>query len=188
MDKNDTKIKEFIKALSIGTPLGVALKYSGIGRATYEHWRLVDLAYSHYEQEKEISSLVEGNPADIQELKEALGDDGANPETIVRIKSSQEFRKKAEEIHEIMQKVEKAQTKAIIHHLVKITDENASRSAVSAAQWYLERALPQEFGNEEKEEDKPLKPIEVNFVSNSEDVKKKIEDLEKEYMGEGKRA
>ena len=48
--------------------------------------------------------------------------------------------------------------------------------------------MPQEFGNEEKEEEKPLKPIEVNFVSNNEDVKKKIEDLEKEYMGEGKRA
>ena len=195
MDKElENKIKKLQNALSIGSPLKVALKYSGIKYADYLYWLSI-CAVVDYCTEQEAISKLSTKKALAETRRRAsetafIEDRAIEPDTelIALYMNSASFKKEANEIKTAMEKCETAKTNAVIRHLSRISTSN-DRNEISASQWFLERALPTAFGKVEEEEKKGVAPIKVQFVSSkSEASMKRLEDMEREILGEGKRA
>ena len=78
-------------------------------------------------------------------------------------------------------------------HLTRIATSE-DKSQLTASQWFLERALPEEFGQKQtlsldKRTSLAPKPIKVEFVkSDSEADLKRVAEIEKELLGSNKRA
>jgi hypothetical protein len=114
----------------------------------------------------------------------------AEPDTelIALYMNSASFKEEADKTKDLMEKCDTAKTNGILRHLTRIATSN-DRTEITASQWYLERALPTAFGKAEEEEKKGVAPIKVQFVSSKgETSMKRLEDMEKEILGEGKRA
>lgn len=171
--ERDAKTKKLLKALSIGTPLSVALRYANIAEPLYKYWEEEHKAYSYVELKKA--------------MKEAVVDanlDEPNPEILTRLQSSDKFRAECRKAYLLIEDCLNYQSQSIVRHLARISGESTEKAQIDASKWFLERALPTEFGNVEKEEEREIKPIEVSFVQPSEDSKRRIEEIEKDILGE----
>ena len=190
----ESRIKKLQNALSVGAPLKIALKHAGIKYAEFLYWNSL-VAVVDYCKEQEAISKLSTKKALAESRKRAsetafIEDRGIEPETelIALYMNSASFKKEANEIKELMDKCETAKTNSILRHLTRISTSN-DRNEISASQWFLERALPTAFGKAEEEEKKGVAPIKVQFVSSkSEQSIKRLEDMEREVLGEGKRA
>ena len=189
--------RELLNALQIGAPLEDALRYAGISPADFSYWESVDAAVvlSLHQDEMERLKKTESDAvvnAKKRAFAEAMGGRReADPELVVRYRVSKTFRKEADNIHALMEKCAKAKSKAVMKHLKRIYDDGTPRAAVTASQWYLERALPDSFGR--KDGTQPIEaakpePIKVEFVKPSSDSLKRIEEIEAELLGDKNRA
>lgn len=195
MDKEtETKIKKLQNALSVGAPLKIALKHANIKYAEYLYW-LSLCSVVDYCREQEAISRLSSKKALAETRRKAsemafIEERQAEPDTelIALYMNSASFKEEADKTKELMEKCDTAKTNGILRHLTRIATSN-DRTEITASQWYLERALPTAFGKAEEEERKGVAPIKVQFVSSKgETSMKRLEDMEKEILGEGKRA
>ena len=195
MDKEtETKIKKLQNALSVGAPLKIALKHANIKYAEYLYW-LSLCSVVDYCREQEAISKLSGKKALAETRRKAsemafIEERQSEPDTelIALYMNSASFKEEADKTKDLMEKCDTAKTNGILRHLTRIATSN-DRTEITASQWYLERALPTAFGKAEEEERKGVAPIKVQFVSSKgETSMKRLEDMEKEILGEGKRA
>lgn len=195
MDKEtETKIKKLQNALSVGAPLKIALKHANIKYAEYLYW-LSLCSVVDYCREQEAISKLSSKKALAETRRKAsemafIEERQAEPDTelIALYMNSASFKEEADKTKDLMEKCDTAKTNGILRHLTRIATSN-DRTEITASQWYLERALPTAFGKAEEEEKKGVAPIKVQFVSSKgETSMKRLEDMEKEILGEGKRA
>lgn len=195
MDKEtETKIKKLQNALSVGAPLKIALKHANIKYAEYLYW-LSLCSVVDYCREQEAISRLSSKKALAETRRKAsemafIEERQAEPDTelIALYMNSASFKEEADKTKDLMEKCDTAKTNGILRHLTRIATSN-DRTEITASQWYLERALPTAFGKAEEEERKGVAPIKVQFVSSKgETSMKRLEDMEKEILGEGKRA
>ena len=195
MDKEtETKIKKLQNALSVGAPLKIALKHANIKYAEYLYW-LSLCSVVDYCREQEAISRLSSKKALAETRRKAsemafIEERQAEPDTelIALYMNSASFKEEADKTKDLMEKCDTAKTNGILRHLTRIATSN-DRTEITASQWYLERALPTAFGKAEEEEKKGVAPIKVQFVSSKgETSMKRLEDMEKEILGEGKRA
>ena len=195
MDKEtETKIKKLQNALSVGAPLKIALKHANIKYAEYLYW-LSLCSVVDYCREQEAISRLSSKKALAETRRKAsemafIEERQAEPDTelIALYMNSASFKEEADKTKELMEKCDTAKTNGILRHLTRIATSN-DRTEITASQWYLERALPTAFGKAEEEEKKGVAPIKVQFVSSKGEASmKRLEDMEKEILGEGKRA
>ena len=164
-------LDKLCKALEIGTPLQVALRYSGIPAPEYRHWEDMHLSYFYMLMTEKMKG------EDGIELEEP------NPDIYARMISSKQYKAECKKAYETVERCRNAQTKSIVKHLTKISSGAYPRAVLDASKWYLERALPVEFGSQEKVDETKIKPIEVRFAKPSDESKKRIEDMEREIAG-----
>lgn len=193
--ENTERIKKLKNALTAGSPMRIALSYAGIPYSEYRYWLILYVAVERCEQEKEIAEL-EKSKSNLAKIRKSayefstIEDDEGNliepdPEAMTLYRTSRSFRKEADEAHRIMSEIMEAKTKSVILHLGRLAKEDTSKAAVSASQWFLERALPTDFGKKEKEERQDVPAIEVKFVkSDSEASLKRVADMEKSILGD----
>lgn len=195
MDKEtETKIKKLQNALSVGAPLKIALKHANIKYAEYLYW-LSLCSVVDYCKEQEAISRLSSKKALAETRRKAsemafIEERQAEPDTelIALYMNSASFKEEADKTKELMEKCDTAKTNGILRHLTRIATSN-DRTEITASQWYLERALPTAFGKAEEEEKKGVAPIKVQFVSSKGEASmKRLEDMEKDILGEGKRA
>lgn len=198
MKKSDD-LSKLYGALRYGSPIRTALKYAGITHAKYRYWLSIHAVVEYCHEQEEITEMERAkSPMAIirrraYETATALDMDGnaiePDPEMCLLYAKSEKFRDQAEEIWEIIEKCEKAQTSSILSHLQRINNEGTSKQAMGASQWFLERALPVQFGKQEPEHTPAIQPVKVEFIkSDSESSMKRIEDMEKELLGERSKA
>lgn len=197
--KKTEELSKLYGALRYGSPIRTALKYAGITHAKYRYWLSIHAVVDYCHEQEEISEMEKAkSPLAIlrkkaYETATALDMDGntiePDPEMCLLYTRSDKFREEADSIWEIIEKCEKAQTSSILSHLQRLNNESTSKQAVSASQWFLERALPVQFGKQEPETTPNIQPVKVEFVkSDSETSLKRIEDMEKELLGERAKA
>ena len=194
----DERLKKLLNALRTGSPLKIALRYAGIQYSEYRYWLSVYASVVRCQEEQSLRDLKKDKTplAAIRERSFAYSkvedENGRmvepDAEAMLLYSNSKAFREKADEISQIVIDIDQAKTGAILRHLTRITKEGANKTEVAASQWFLERALPQDFGKEEKEQLPSIEPIKVNFVTPSDASLKRIEDMEKSILGETKTA
>lgn len=168
--KNDP-LDKLCKALEIGTPLQVALRYSGIPAPEYRHWEDMHLSYFYMLMTEKMKG------EDGIELEEP------NPDIYARMISSKQYKAECKKAYETVERCRNAQSNSIVRHLSRIASTSYDKATIDASKWFLERALPTEFGSQEKVEETKIKPIEVRFAKPSDESKKRIEDMEREIAG-----
>lgn len=164
-------LEKLYKALELGTPLPVALRFSGIPEPEYRHWEDMHLSYFYML----MTEKMKGEAG--VELEEP------HPDIYARMIASKQYKAECKKAYETVERCRNAQSNSIVRHLSRIASTSYDKAAIDASKWFLERALPTDFGNQEKAEETKIKPIEVRFATPSEDSKKRIEDMEKEIMG-----
>lgn len=193
------KIEKLYKTLAIGTPVKTALKYCSIPYVDYCYWLMLYNLVEYMNQQEESEKLEGEDLSDIleQAREMARAEKGQEveppPEAVVRYNRSERYRKNAIEIHDIIEKCRVSQTSAVVRHLSRIATSE-DKAQLTASQWFLERALPEEFGLKQsltldKRTSLAPKPIKVEFVkSDSEADLKRVAEIEKELLGSNKRA
>jgi hypothetical protein len=193
MAKENDKLNRLKTAFSLGAPLKTALNFAGVSLSEYRYWEKVANSVS-YCIEKEGASKLQGKKDVLARIRKETHEEIAeqeaqpDPELVALYLSSGIFKREANEIYNIFQECEKAKTDSVIHHLKRVST-STNNAEISASEWFLERALPDEFGKNQEEKPTPIKPVEIKFVnSKSEESLKRIEALEKELSGEGNKA
>ena len=177
----------------------IALNAAGIRYSEYRYMLEVFVAVEHCAMKAELNELGKSKST-LAKIKESIfsfdryvDEDGRevepNPEIVNLYGHSAQFKREADEIHSQMMKIRECQTNAILLHLSRIADENASKAVVSASQWFLERSLPTDFGKQDAEQSAPIAPVKVEFVKcDSPSSLKRLEDMEREILGDRKLA
>jgi len=193
--RKDKRIEKLRQALMNGTPLRLALTYAGIKYSDYRYWLELYVAVDYSKQQAELNSLKKSK-SNIAKIKEQTfkynryqDEDGneitPNPDAVSLYIHSASFRKEADEAYELVSDILESKTKAVLLHLHRLTKDETSKAGVSASQWFLERALPTDFGKQESENKNYVPKISVEFVkSDSEASKKRIENMEKSILGD----
>ena len=193
MELPKEKIKKLHDALAIGSPLKIALRYSGIAAATFYYWASIASVVAFCREQRELAKLSKSSDLmGIRKKAYAMASEDLDgnyvepePELVVKYQNSASFRKQADEIAEVVEKCREMETKVLLKHLSRISMDNSSKSQVDAAKWYLERALPAEFGRTEPEKPVSVRPLEVKFVKPSDDTAERIRKIESE-LAEGR--
>lgn len=193
------RLKKLNQALANGSPMRIALNSAGISYSDYRYWLDLFVAVEYCKQQEELNELRKSK-SNLMKIREQSfrfaiyeDEDGnqlePNPEAVALYVNSKTFKKEADEKHDWIASINEAKTKAVLLHLRRLADEQSSKATVSAAQWFLERALPTDFGKQEADIKQNIPNIKVEFVkSDGEASMKRIEEMEKSILGDRKLA
>ena len=175
--EDKTKLDKLYKALAIGTPIKNALRFAEIPEPLYRIWESQHKAVAYEKLRKKYEDAIEKPEIELP-----------NPDILTRYANSQKYKRVCDEAYSIIEKCLNSQSKAVVKHLNNLMNDGYKMPQIVASQWFLERVLPNEFGKGEREEEVAVKPIEVSFVKPNEDSRKRIEDMERDILGDAKSA
>lgn len=216
INAKDEQIQMLQNALKVGSPLDVALKFANISKQTYYYW--VSLAsIVKFELEKEYAeqqTAMADSGVSFKYIREKVMEDNKqcqnykstidafvepSKESLLRYRTNKSFKEFCQKAYQIINECDKCRAEIVLAHLKAIresaTGENrySKGKNMSASQWFLERTLPNVFGrpidNIAMENNKPIEPIEVKFVSsNDKETKDRVKAMEElvssELLGE----
>jgi len=202
---DENKINNLKAALSVGTPLTVALSYSGISASTWFYWLSLASIVVYIKEMEEIRenaeitkagvSLVEiqENAIDLQssttfKKSSAIGTFvEPTPESLLRYKSNELFRNYCNEVYDMVKEMDAIRSQIVVYHLNVIKNlAGVPKANVGGSQWFLERTLPDYFG---RPQDKvvadenstgEIPSIQVNFIDpNTKESNDRVEQMER---------
>ena len=206
VNASEEQLKNLYAALSVGTPITIALQMVGISLATFYYWVAIYSVVVYVKEQEELEEIEElaKTGISIQEIKElsAAATEGhrkmsignyiePKQETILQYKNSVSFRHFADEVYEIINKCNQIRSKVVVKHLDNITKSTDSKNRIKASgsMWFLERTLTDFFGRPSEkvisEETTPAvtPSISVEFI-NPDDSKKRMEEMETQVLKE----
>ena len=202
-------------ALMAGSPLTVALAYARIPAVQYYYY--VEVAnISRYFKEMEFVKLDDETIkagvsfADIRDESQELNSFSNNRNGAIssfkepsekaklRYRNNRTFKAFADEVYDFINECDTLRSEAVLFHLNEIRKSAGKRGVnTQSSQWFLERAVPEHFGKNERitqkiegnmhqtfsadgDMDKPsLPPIKVEFINpNSNDSLNRLKDME----------
>ena len=184
------------RALKNGMPLELALAYAQITPSIYTY--LLALAsVSNYHIEKERLDLISDACEGDNNILNTINDTSVigfqfftpNQPTIDKYQSNMEFKKLCDYAFKTITDINRARVENIYTHLKKVNNNGnktkGGRIDARASMWYLERTLPEYFGEQEIETPPKAKvmPIEIEYV-NPDDANTRITDMINEIVGD----
>lgn len=202
-------------ALAAGSPLTVALTYAKIPSVQYYYY--VEVAnVSRYFKEMEFVKLDDETIkagvsfADIREESQELNSFSVNRNGGIatfkepsekakqRYRTNRTFKAFADEVYDFINECDTLRSEAVLYHLNEIRKAAGKRGVnTNSSQWFLERAVPEHFGRNDRitqkiesnvhstfsaegDLDKPaLPPIKVEFINpNANDSVARLKEME----------
>ena len=172
----EEQLNKLYTALNGGTPLTLALQFSGISAPTYYYWVAMDSIVQTVKNQEELEELerLAKSGVSIQEIRELASsvkpqkrtgiDAYIEPkqESILAYKNSRKFKKFADKCYEIIEKCTQLRSAAAMSNIIAIKKSTSDRHVnPSGAMWWLERNMPDLFSKvtEQKDADIGEKPI-----------------------------
>ena len=187
-----TKLKQ---ALGVGSPLTVALAFSGISTTTYYYWIEIAAVVSYVRSQefakKEKENIRSG--VSFSEIQDSIQESELltaskkakepSPEAIQRYKMSRQFKEFADKIYAIVNSCNEVRSQIVMHHLIAIRDAATKRGVnANASQWFLERTMSQYFGRKdgtEEAETAKVKSVKIEYIdSDNKDTKERVKAME----------
>lgn len=167
INASDDQIANLKKALHVGSPLDVALKYSRISKATFYYWvAIANVVKAAREQEfirlqeEEVNSGVSMSDVQMCVDNENKANSGAKytidafiqptKESLMKYRNNKRFKEYADKVYDIINECDSLRSEIVLYHLTAIRDAARQRggNAVSS-QWFLERTMPEFFGRQD---------------------------------------
>ena len=192
------QIEKLRKAIHVGSPLGIALTFSGISWTTWYYWNEIAAVVSYCKErdmiQNEKKNVKSGISFDaIQESVENARSESSmtnskgvrepSGEAITKYRTNRTFQAFADKVFAIIQDINSLRSEIVLYHLTAIRDAARQRGTNSnATQWFLERTMPQYFGKAEKNEEQAtatVKSVKIEYIdSESKDTQERIKAME----------
>lgn len=200
-------IERLKKALKGGSPLQIALQYSGIAATTYYYWVAMYSIVLEAKSQDELESVNASKfGVSIDEVKEIAANNSAtkktalgayiepSAESLLQYRNNAIFKKFADQCYEIIKSCNEMRAEAALDHLGAITQSiKDKRINASGSMWFLERTYSDLFSKpseKAKEEEAPkvqVEKVQVEFIDpKTKTNKDRIKDMEEQIISEQK--
>lgn len=204
---SEEELHKLKTALASGSPLLIALQYSGISQATYYYWVAMYSVVVEAKSQDELESFnANYYGVSIDEIKDMVSHNAPSKKTalgafiepsaesLLQYRNNKRFRAFADKCYEIVKSCNEKRAEAALGHLgtiVKSTKDK--RINASGSMWFLERTLSDFFGKEsekvkEAENNKvSVEKVQVEFVDpGTKENKDRVRDMEELILNERK--
>lgn len=198
-------INKLQQALAAGSPLLIALQYSGISQATYFYWVAmysIVLEAKGQEEMEDMDATKYGVSIDnINDVvasaspgkKTALGAYiEPSQESLLQYKNNVTFHRFADKCYEIIKQCNEQRAAAALGHLSTIVKSTKDKRVnASGSMWFLERTLSDFFGKpsekvKEEENNKPsVEKVVVEYIDpNTKDNRDRVKEMDELILNE----
>ncbi len=200
----EEQLNKLYNSLMAGTPIMLALTYSGISQATYYYWVAIYsivVAVKTQEEIEEIEQLANSGVS-IQQVRDmasaALNNKKSavgtfiepSQESILQYKNNRKFHNFADKVFEIVKKCNETRSGFAVLQLNTIRKSTSDKKInPSGAMWFLERnfsdffAKPGDKAKDQETEKRYVEPVQVEFIDpETPDTQQRLLDMEQEIL------
>lgn len=209
INATDEQIENLVKAFAIGSPLTIALNYSGISKVTFYYWVALSCIVKSFQEidYTQIQKTVVDDET-LEQVKNKTFEDNQSQtgfkgsidawiepteKNLTLYRNNRDFRDFCKKAHAIISRCDKARSDAVLVHLDALRKSAQSEGKfanknTSASQWFLERVMPNFFGrpvdNIETPTETEMKPISLVVVNSNNDKieNERIKKIEEEVV------